>query len=183
MEIRIIFAVQMLVSSSEATNLRFYLSCLYLTSSRQPLPLARKCKVDPPVSFTVAWNTRYTSQTHKSCSNASVKNLLELSFFQARCIADVRADLGHTSFLAGTLSLKEENEVIFCKIQILISSYLLSVYSWFDCEQVHLIRLSPFGNEIVCEGLFYHQNEIWDLKSCPYDSRILSTVYTSGEFN
>ncbi|XP_078173483.1 WD repeat-containing protein DWA2-like [Carex rostrata] len=76
--------------------------------------------------------------------------------YQARCIADVRADLGHTSFLAGTLSLKEENEV-------------------------HLIRLLPSGNEIVCEGLFYHQNEIWDLKSCPYDYRILSTVYTSGE--
>ncbi|KAJ4774956.1 Protein TSSC1 [Rhynchospora pubera] len=76
--------------------------------------------------------------------------------YQARCIADVRADPDHTSFLAGTLSLKEENEV-------------------------HLIRLSPSGNELLCEGLFYHQNEIWDLKSCPYDSRILSTVYTSGE--
>jgi hypothetical protein len=30
---------------------------------------------------------------------------------QARCIADVRADAGSTTFLAGTLSLKEENEV------------------------------------------------------------------------
>ncbi|CAD6269051.1 unnamed protein product [Miscanthus lutarioriparius] len=51
------------------------------------------------------------------------------------CIADVRADAGSTTFLAGTLSLKEENEV-------------------------HLIRLSPAESELVCDGLFYHPNEI-----------------------
>ncbi|KAM0883282.1 hypothetical protein ACQ4PT_031709 [Festuca glaucescens] len=76
--------------------------------------------------------------------------------YQARCIADVRADAGSTTFLAGTLSLKEENEV-------------------------HLIRLLPGENELVCDGLFYHPNEIWDLKSCPFDHRLFSTVYTSGE--
>ncbi|XP_006660371.1 WD repeat-containing protein DWA2 [Oryza brachyantha] len=76
--------------------------------------------------------------------------------YQARCIADVRADAGSTTFLAGTLSLKEENEV-------------------------HLIRLSPAESELVCDGLFYHPNEIWDLKSCPFDHRVFSTVYTSGE--
>ncbi|KAG6512015.1 hypothetical protein ZIOFF_030106 [Zingiber officinale] len=75
---------------------------------------------------------------------------------QARCIADVKADVDHTSFLAGTLSLKEENEV-------------------------HLIRLSPSGSELICDGLFYHPNEIWDLKTCPFDPRIFSTVFTSGE--
>jgi len=32
-------------------------------------------------------------------------------WWQARCISDVKADTDHTSFLAGTLSLKEENEV------------------------------------------------------------------------
>uniref|UniRef100_A0A453RRH8 EIPR1-like beta-propeller domain-containing protein n=1 Tax=Aegilops tauschii subsp. strangulata TaxID=200361 RepID=A0A453RRH8_AEGTS len=76
--------------------------------------------------------------------------------YQARCITDVRADAGSTTFLAGTLSLKEENEV-------------------------HLIRLLPGENELVCDGLFYHPNEIWDLKSCPFDHRLFSTVYTSGE--
>ncbi|XP_042384341.1 WD repeat-containing protein DWA2-like isoform X2 [Zingiber officinale] len=76
--------------------------------------------------------------------------------YQARCIADVKADVDHTSFLAGTLSLKEENEV-------------------------HLIRLSPSGSELICDGLFYHPNEIWDLKTCPFDPRIFSTVFTSGE--
>ncbi|KAM0945303.1 putative transcription factor WD40-like family [Dioscorea sansibarensis] len=76
--------------------------------------------------------------------------------YQARCIADVSADPDNTSFLAGTLSLREENEV-------------------------HLIRMSTSGTELVCEGLFYHPSEIWDLKSCPFDPRIFSTVFTSGE--
>ncbi|KAG6501787.1 hypothetical protein ZIOFF_041671 [Zingiber officinale] len=85
-------------------------------------------------------------------TNSSSSQLLP----QARCIADVKADIDHTSFLAGTLSLKEENEV-------------------------HLIRLSPSGSELICDGLFYHPNEIWDLKTCPFDPRIFSTVFTSGE--
>ncbi|XP_051139298.1 WD repeat-containing protein DWA2-like [Andrographis paniculata] len=76
--------------------------------------------------------------------------------YQARCISDVKADTDHTSFLTGTLSLKEENEV-------------------------HLLRLSSGGNELICEGLFSHPNEIWDLASCPFDQRIFSTVFSSGE--
>ncbi|XP_010242861.1 PREDICTED: WD repeat-containing protein DWA2 [Nelumbo nucifera] len=76
--------------------------------------------------------------------------------YQARCIVDVKADTDHTSFIAGTLSLKEENEV-------------------------HLIRLSSAGTELICEGLFSHPNEIWDLSSCPYNPRIFSTVFSSGE--
>ncbi|CAI9117076.1 OLC1v1018400C1 [Oldenlandia corymbosa var. corymbosa] len=76
--------------------------------------------------------------------------------YQARCISDVKADTDHTSFLTGTLSLKEENEV-------------------------HLIRVSSDGNELICEGLFSHPNEIWDLASCPFDQRIFSTVFSSGE--
>uniref|UniRef100_A0A453RQW7 EIPR1-like beta-propeller domain-containing protein n=1 Tax=Aegilops tauschii subsp. strangulata TaxID=200361 RepID=A0A453RQW7_AEGTS len=92
----------------------------------------RECRADPAASSTAASSTR------------------------ARCITDVRADAGSTTFLAGTLSLKEENEV-------------------------HLIRLLPGENELVCDGLFYHPNEIWDLKSCPFDHRLFSTVYTSGE--
>ncbi|KAJ4962345.1 hypothetical protein NE237_022284 [Protea cynaroides] len=76
--------------------------------------------------------------------------------YEARCIADVKADTDNTSFIAGTLSLKEENEV-------------------------HLIRLSSPGTELICEGLFSHPNEIWDLSSCPFDPRIFSTVFSSGE--
>ncbi|KAK1361323.1 WD40-repeat-containing domain containing protein [Heracleum sosnowskyi] len=74
----------------------------------------------------------------------------------ARCIADVKADTDHSSFINVTLSLKEENEV-------------------------HLIRLSSSSTELVCEGLFSHPNEIWDLSSCPFDQRILSTVFSSSE--
>lgn len=40
-------------------------------------------------------------------------NILFFSISQARCISDVKADTDHTSFLTGTLSLKEENEVRF----------------------------------------------------------------------
>ncbi|OMP11145.1 hypothetical protein COLO4_03999 [Corchorus olitorius] len=76
--------------------------------------------------------------------------------YQARCISDVKADTDHTSFITGTLSLKEENEV-------------------------HLIRLSSGGTELICEGLFSHPNEIWDLASCPFDQRIFSTVFSTGE--
>ncbi|XP_038886470.1 WD repeat-containing protein DWA2-like [Benincasa hispida] len=76
--------------------------------------------------------------------------------YQARCIADVNADTDHTSFITGTLSLKDENEV-------------------------HLIRLSSSGSELICEGLFSHPNEIWDLASCPFDQRIFSTVFSTGE--
>ncbi|KAK8677671.1 hypothetical protein V6N13_143196 [Hibiscus sabdariffa] len=75
--------------------------------------------------------------------------------YQARCISDVKADTDHTSFLTGTLSLREENEV-------------------------HLIRLSSGGTELICEGLFSHPNEIWDLASCPFDQRIFSTVFSTG---
>ncbi|XP_011628967.1 WD repeat-containing protein DWA2 [Amborella trichopoda] len=75
--------------------------------------------------------------------------------YQARCITDIKADRVHTSFLAGTLSLKEENEV-------------------------HLIQLSPSGTELNCEGLFYHPHEIWHLADCPFNPRIFSTVYASG---
>lgn len=43
-----------------------------------------------------------------------ISNLLfRFPYFQARCIADVSADPDNTSFLAGTLSLREENEVFF----------------------------------------------------------------------
>lgn len=76
--------------------------------------------------------------------------------YQARCISDVKADTDHTSFITGTLSLREENEV-------------------------HLIRLSSAGTELICEGLFSHPNEIWDLASCPFDQRIFSTVFSTGE--
>eukprot|EP01018_Ginkgo_biloba_P019040 Gb_02376 [translate_table: standard] len=75
--------------------------------------------------------------------------------YQARCIANLRADSQHTSFLAGTLSLRDENEV-------------------------HLIQLSPSGAELTCEGIYSHPHEIWDLAACPFDLHIFSTVYASA---
>lgn len=55
--------------------------------------------------------------------------------YQARCITDVKAETDHTSFLTGTLSIKEENEA-------------------------YLIRLLSNGTELVCEDLLSHPNEI-----------------------
>ncbi|KAK1360619.1 hypothetical protein POM88_045093 [Heracleum sosnowskyi] len=80
----------------------------------------------------------------------------DLYLLQARCIVDVKADTDHTSFITVTLSLKDENEV-------------------------HLIRLSSSGTELVCEALFSHPNEIWDLASCPFNQRIFSIVFSYGE--
>ncbi|XVE56268.1 hypothetical protein DITRI_Ditri03aG0224800 [Diplodiscus trichospermus] len=76
----------------------------------------------------------------------------------ALCISDVKADTDHTSLITGTLSLREENEV-------------------------HLIRLSSGGTELICEGLFSYPNEIWDLASCPFDQRIFSTVFSTAFSN
>jgi hypothetical protein len=46
--------------------------------------------------------------------------------------------------------------------------------------QVHLIQLADNSADILCEGLYTHQNEIWDLAACPFDSQFFSTVYASG---
>lgn len=46
--------------------------------------------------------------------------------------------------------------------------------------KVHLLRLSSGGSELLCEGLFSHPNEIWDLASSPFDQRIFSTVFSTG---
>jgi hypothetical protein len=45
---------------------------------------------------------------------------------------------------------------------------------------VHLLRLSAGGTELICEGLFSHPEEIWNLSSCPFDQRVFSTVFSSG---
>lgn len=59
---------------------------------------------------------------------------------------------------------------------------ILDIYIYFgDDFQVHLIRLSSDDNELICEGLFSHPDEIWDLASCPFDQRIFSTVFSSGK--
>ena len=51
---------------------------------------------------------------------------------------------------------------------------------FFLSKKVHLLRLSSGGSELICEGLFSHPNEIWDLASCPFDQRIFSTVFSTG---
>ncbi|MCO5612318.1 hypothetical protein L7F22_066583 [Adiantum nelumboides] len=77
---------------------------------------------------------------------------------RARCISAVTADAQQTTFMVGTLSLREENEV-------------------------HLVKYSASTGDVTCEGLYAHQHEIWDLASCPFDPLIFSTVHASaGDF-
>ena len=56
----------------------------------------------------------------------------------------------------------------------------LLIYNFF-LKKVHLLRLSSGVSELICEGLFSHPNEIWDLASCPFDQRIFSTVFSTGK--
>lgn len=76
--------------------------------------LAQKCKVDQRESAMVS-NTRSILSEFSELINPEMKyaNLNWIWLHQARCISDVKADTDHTSFLTGTLSLKEENEVVF----------------------------------------------------------------------
>ncbi|CAM6102934.1 unnamed protein product [Calypogeia fissa] len=74
--------------------------------------------------------------------------------YQARCIAPQLGDSQSSRFLVGTQSLRDENEV-------------------------HVIQLPDNSSDIVCEGLYIHHNEIWDLAACPFDKQIISTVHAS----
>lgn len=59
------------------------------------------------------------SETHKTWDE-EMRIWIEFDLLQARCISDVKADTDHTSFLTGTLSLKEENEVVFIFNRVVI---------------------------------------------------------------
>lgn len=148
----------------------------------------------------MVWNTRLTLKPYTICFQIHSQIHVDLrNWFwfvigiQARCISDVKADTDHTSFITGTQSLKEENEVNFYFYFFWL--IIRDLKTWLNfismiCKgsetngteifQVHLIRLSTGGTELVCEGLFSHPNEIWDLASCPFDQRIFSTVYSTG---
>lgn len=50
----------------------------------------------------------------------------------------------------------------------------------FESFQVHLVQLGENNADLICKGLYPHQNEIWDLASCPFESSFFSTVYAKG---
>ncbi|XP_052306326.1 WD repeat-containing protein DWA2 isoform X2 [Populus trichocarpa] len=104
----------------------------------------------------IRWSPFQNPNSLAISSNLTLISFKKFNVLQARCISDVKADTDHTSFITGTLSLREENEV-------------------------HLLRLSAGGTELICEGLFSHPEEIWNLSSCPFDQRVFSTVFSSGE--
>ncbi|KAH8515022.1 hypothetical protein H0E87_003754 [Populus deltoides] len=104
----------------------------------------------------IRWSPFQNPNSLAISSNLTLISFKKINVLQARCISDVKADTDHTSFITGTLSLREENEV-------------------------HLLRLSAGGTELICEGLFSHPEEIWNLSSCPFDQRVFSTVFSAGE--
>lgn len=77
---------------------------------------APQCKEDHRASDTVS-NTRSNPQNLPPISNPWTQFWFSpsdsLRRVQARCISDVKADTDHTSFITGTLSLREENEVFY----------------------------------------------------------------------
>jgi len=49
--------------------------------------------------------------------------------------------------------------------------------------KVHLLHLGENSSELVCQGLYSHRDEIWDLAACPYNKSLFTTVYSSGIIN
>mmetsp|Transcript_19738 Transcript_19738/g.33910 ORF Transcript_19738/g.33910 Transcript_19738/m.33910 type:complete len:374 (-) Transcript_19738:58-1179(-) len=75
--------------------------------------------------------------------------------FQSRCIAAQLGDSDRNRFLVGTINLREENEL-------------------------HLIEFNEESNEITCERVYSHPNEIWHISPCPSNPALVFTVYNTG---
>lgn len=65
------------------------------------------------------------------------------------------------------------------ELNIELQQFTINISNLFS--QVHVITLPDNSSDIVCEGLYTHQNEIWDLAICPFEPQIISTVYASGQ--
>lgn len=48
------------------------------------------------------------------------------------------------------------------------------------CVKVHVLHLGENSSELVCQGLYSHRDEIWDIAACPYNKSLFTTVYSSG---
>lgn len=75
--------------------------------------------------------------------------------YQARALAPVPAETSRSCWLAGTTALREENEVEVLQ---------------FDAE----------ADTLRCTASFRHPSEIWNIVSCPDDSKRLVTVFNDG---
>jgi len=59
----------------------------------------------------IRWSPFQNPNSLAISSNLTLISFKKFNVLQARCISDVKADTDHTSFITGTLSLREENEV------------------------------------------------------------------------
>eukprot|EP00753_Platysulcus_tardus_P004954 PLAT1279.2.p1 GENE.PLAT1279.2~~PLAT1279.2.p1 ORF type:complete len:445 (-),score=126.80 PLAT1279.2:69-1343(-) len=76
--------------------------------------------------------------------------------YQGRCIAAQLGEIERHRFFVGTTSLREENEI-------------------------HLIEFNDVSNEITCEKVFNHPEEVWALAPHPTRKRDLFTLHNAGE--
>lgn len=85
--------------------------------------------------------------------NANVYSLKEN--YNSRSLSAVMGDKNHNRFLVGTCSIKRKNEV-------------------------YLLNFNEFDNKIILEGIFSHDEEIYNLSACPYDPNQFITSYATG---
>jgi hypothetical protein len=86
---------------------RWLLSALIVASKK-------KCKEDQlalAMASNIRWSPFQNPNSLAISSNLTLISFKKFNVLQARCISDVKADTDHTSFITGTLSLREENEV------------------------------------------------------------------------
>lgn len=156
---------------------------------------ARRRWEDPPASSTEASSTRWSWETYAFSPSPPIQNPRS----QTSCF-DFHISRRDASLMWAPTPITRASspEPLACvrKTRFFFSFLFFGVYGsfflslwdrdrcsdfvWMEFLQVHLIRMSTSGTELVCEGLFYHPSEIWDLKSCPFDPRIFSTVFSSG---
>lgn len=85
--------------------------------------------------------------------NANVYTLKEN--YSTRALSAVLGDRDQNRFLVGTCSVKTPNDV-------------------------YLLNFNDLDNKIVCEGLFAHDAEIFNISACPYDKNKFITSYATG---
>lgn len=74
--------------------------------------------------------------------------------FTTRSLAAVEGDKNHNRFLVGTCSLKQKNEI-------------------------YLLNFHELDNKITLEGLFEHDDEIFNLSSSPYDANLFISSFAT----
>ena len=74
-------------------------------------------------------------------------------------------------FLAGTASIKGENEVRDFQSQLGVVVRRQIVPSL----QIHLLEVDDDATVVTCKQVFSHAAEVWSIASCPWDAQVFAT--------